>query len=174
MVEELYFEDFPTRHLTVLLFKNVTNASEIRGMVMTGALQPECAIINGALVPDLAAVHAAAFKALQAQARGQLRTKSLHAEVVFGLSGSRHIAESLTRFGVNEDCQHLLVARFDASPGDLERIRGAVAGAPAPLAELPGLADSQVLQKYYKVAAPELAVGSLGAAVQMRIAARDC
>ena len=27
----------------------------------------------------------------QAEARGGLRTRSLHAEVVFGLSGSRHV-----------------------------------------------------------------------------------
>ena len=32
------------------------------------------------------------------------------------------IAETLTRFGVNEGCQHLLVARFDATPEQARRI----------------------------------------------------
>lgn len=57
-----------------------------------GTLQPEAAILNAALVPDLFAVHLAALKALQAAARGQLKTRSLHAEVVFGVSGSKHVS----------------------------------------------------------------------------------
>lgn len=57
-------------------------------------MQPEAAIINAALVPDLFAVHLSAHKALQASSRASLRTRSLHAELVFGISGSKHVRKS--------------------------------------------------------------------------------
>ena len=59
---------------------------------MSGALQPECSLANAELVPSLLVLRVAAFKALLAQQRGALRTKSLHAEVVFNLAGSKHVS----------------------------------------------------------------------------------
>jgi hypothetical protein len=43
-----------------------------------------------------------------------------------------------------------------------------------PAAELAGLADQQLLQKYLKVTPEELSVGSMGQAMLNRIAGRDC
>lgn len=63
--------------------------------MQAGALTPEAALANAALVPDPLVLHAAAYKALAAQARGGLRTRSLHAELVFNLSGSKHVRRGL-------------------------------------------------------------------------------
>ncbi len=60
--------------------------------MISGALQPEAAILNAALVPDIFAVNLAAHKALQAAQRQALRSKTLHAELVFGISGSKHVS----------------------------------------------------------------------------------
>lgn len=169
---------------------------------MSGALQPECSLANAELVPSLLVLRVAAFKALLAQQRGALRTKSLHAEVVFNLAGSKHvsggcffaphnaclstppclpcslpvlqIAQSLDRFGINPGCRHLLAARFDASPEEEAQLQGLIAGAPTPLAELPLLTDQQLLIKHLKVTPEELLVGSLADAMLMRSAGRDC
>ncbi|PRW39074.1 EKC KEOPS complex subunit Tprkb [Chlorella sorokiniana] len=172
--EVLRFEDFPGHSLTVVLFKDVTNSKELRDAVQAGSLSPECALANATLVPDLLVLHAAAYKALAASQRGELRTRSLHAELVFSLSGSKHIAETLGRYGINPDCRHILAARFDALPDEVQQMRSLVAGSPAPLAELPSLAEQQQLKKYLKVSQEELAIGSLADAQLMRIAARDC
>lgn len=59
----------------------------------------------------------------------------------------------------------------DCSTAD--RLPPPCARPPAP-AELPTLADSQLLQKHLKANADELAVGSLADAQLMRIAVRDC
>lgn len=101
-------------------------------------------------VADLFVVRIAAQQALAQQQRGKLITKSLHAELVYNMSGSRHvsissvllqmclhsasvrhqvnymvcqvqISESFNRFGVSESCQHLLVARFDAEPAQVKK-----------------------------------------------------
>ena len=60
--------------------------------MLATSLQPECSLANAALVPDSLVLHAAAYKALAAQQRGGLRTKSLHAELVVNLSGSKHVS----------------------------------------------------------------------------------
>jgi Kinase binding protein CGI-121 len=46
-------------------------------------------------VPDLFALKAAAYKALAAQQRGKLVTRTLHAELVYNISGSRHVSTEL-------------------------------------------------------------------------------
>lgn len=61
---------------------------------MTGALDPEVALINPELIAEPLVVHAAAFKALTAQHRQALRSKTLYSEVVFNLSGSKHVSEA--------------------------------------------------------------------------------
>lgn len=58
---------------------------------MAGSFQPEAAFINASLLPDLAVLHAAAHKALTAEARGTLRTKTVYAEVVFNIAASKHV-----------------------------------------------------------------------------------
>lgn len=170
----LRFEEFPEHSLAVMLFKDVNNCGDIRQKVVSGTMQPEAAIINAALVPDLFAVHLSAHKALQASSRASLRTRSLHAELVFGISGSKHIAETLTRFGVNDSCRHLLVARFDASPDQVEQLRQLIQGEERPLSDLPSLTDRDLLHKYYKIGGEELKVGTVEDGIVCRIAGRDC
>ncbi len=61
---------------------------------MTGTLRPEAALIRASMLPDLFCLHVAAHKALLAQQRGKLTTRSLHSELVFNLSGSKHVSGS--------------------------------------------------------------------------------
>lgn len=166
--------DLPGHTLTVVLFKEVTNASELRDRLVTGSLEMDCALVNAALVADAIVLRAAAEKALRVQQRGTLRCKTAHAELVFNLSGSKHIGETLQRYGVGPDCRHLLAARFDATPAEAAALRGLVAGTPASLGELAELADKALLKKYLKITPEELTVGGLAEAQLMRIAARDC
>jgi len=59
---------------------------------MSGSLEPEAAVINATLLPDIFILHLAARVALQASRRAALRSRSLHAELVFSLSGSKHVS----------------------------------------------------------------------------------
>lgn len=61
-------------------------------MVASGSLQPECSLANASLIPDLFVFHMAAHKALVAATRSALKTRTLHAELVFNLSGSKHVS----------------------------------------------------------------------------------
>lgn len=48
--------------------------------------------VVGAQLQDTFPLHVAAHKALTAQARGKLATTSLHTELVFNMSGSKHVS----------------------------------------------------------------------------------
>lgn len=61
-------------------------------MVASGSLEPECSLANASLLPDLFVLHVAAHKALAAEAASALRTRTLHAELVFNLSGSKQVS----------------------------------------------------------------------------------
>ncbi len=74
---------------------------------------------------------------------------------------------------MNDSCQHLLIARFNATPEDLLMLQALVKGDIAPLEELPSLTNTSLLRKYLKILDEELAVGSLEDAIVNRIAARD-
>lgn len=134
------------------------------------SLEPECSLINAELVGLSAQCHiyscvkrcsshklqrstlqvadpwlikAAAFKALADEQRGRLKTYSLHGELVFNLSGSRHvrhhlsnadlsaiayrsaaslsylpslqIGEAFKQYGLAENVRNVIVGRFDAT-----------------------------------------------------------
>eukprot|EP00884_Botryococcus_braunii_P017886 jgi/Botrbrau1/4781/Bobra.0325s0004.1 len=170
----LTFEGHPTRSLGLWLFKNVTNSGDLQKQIIAGNITPELALLDASVVPDIFVIQLAGFKALTSEARGTRRTRSLHAELVVDVSGSKHIKESLTRFGVTQKTQHLLVGRFDPSPADEDYIKGLVKGEQVPLEELPSLTDTSLLGKYFKIAAPEMTIGTLTDAVCCRIASRDC
>ncbi|KAK9809265.1 hypothetical protein WJX72_012397 [[Myrmecia] bisecta] len=174
MEQVFEFEGLCGRTLHVWLFINVSNSKDILQKLIGGQLPVECVFVNATLVPDLIVLRAAAHKALTADQRQRLKTKSLHSEMLYNISGSKHIGETLKRFGIAEGSQHLLVARFDASEEDAAAIKAVVAGQPVALEQLHTLTDTATVTKYYKISPEELKIGSLADAILCRIAARDC
>lgn len=83
------------------------------------------------------------------------------------------IGESLKRFGVNEKCQDLLIARFNASDEDLARLVDAMKGELADVQQLNELSNKDELMKIYKITPEELTIGTLVDAIMCRIGARD-
>mmetsp|Transcript_22599 Transcript_22599/g.55963 ORF Transcript_22599/g.55963 Transcript_22599/m.55963 type:complete len:183 (-) Transcript_22599:126-674(-) len=172
----LKFEAFPDRTLTVMLFKEVTNAAEIQAKLRSRTLEPELALLNPAPVASLFHLQLAAHKVMASHARGTLTTHGVHSEVVYNLSASKHITEGLRRFGMAENASAVLVCRFDATAADVNAIRAAVHGRLVDAAtELDGLRDDAMLKKYYRPGDLECkeGVGSVDDAIASRIGARD-
>ncbi|KIZ06780.1 hypothetical protein MNEG_1170 [Monoraphidium neglectum] len=80
------------RTLSILLFTDVTNSKEIQEKVIKAQIEPEFAFVNAAAVLGLLPLRLAAHKAATYDRRGRLVCKSLHAELVFNLSGSKHVS----------------------------------------------------------------------------------
>ncbi|KAL2490761.1 Kinase binding protein [Abeliophyllum distichum] len=159
--------------LSLALFTDVTNSKELLDLMQAGTLEPEIALLNALLIPDVFPVLAAAHKTLIAKSREALTTRTLHSELVYNYSGSKHISESLKRCGISDSTSYILVARFGTSADEVTAIKELIKGAEIGLEELEGRANQAQIQKHYKISALELGISSLSDAITCRIAARD-
>ncbi|KAH9320862.1 hypothetical protein KI387_015501, partial [Taxus chinensis] len=170
---EFKMDDTSGTTLHLFLFSDVKNSKELLNYMQAGTLEPELAFFNALLIPDVFPVLAAAHKTLLAKCRGCLTTRTLHSELVYNCSGSKHITESLKRCGINENTTYILVARFDATSNELEATRRLVDGTEISLSDLAIRADNALIQKHYKISSIELGISTLVDAIVCRIAVRD-
>mmetsp|Transcript_26619 Transcript_26619/g.36749 ORF Transcript_26619/g.36749 Transcript_26619/m.36749 type:complete len:177 (+) Transcript_26619:36-566(+) len=168
------FESHPDRNLNVFCFKNVKNGGDLHKRIIAGELGIEAAFIDAALLPEIFPVILAANKTLISESLESLTTRSLHSELVYNLSGSKHISLALKKWGVSDTCTKLVVAKFDATSAEVSLIRSLVEGEEVGVEELGELYDLAAVKKNYKILDTELKVGSLTDAIITRIAAREC
>ncbi|XP_058214356.1 uncharacterized protein LOC131325893 [Rhododendron vialii] len=154
--------------LTFALCADVTNSKELLDL-----MEPEVAFLNASLIPDVFPVLAAAYKTLLVKSLESLTTRTLHSELVYNYSGSKHITESFKRCGISESSTYVLVARFGSYVDEMKSIEKLVKGKEIDLEELLGRANEAQIQKHYKIPGPELGISSLADAITCRIAARD-
>ncbi|KFK30078.1 hypothetical protein AALP_AA7G213800 [Arabis alpina] len=159
--------------LSVSLFSDVTNSKELLDSMLDGSLKLEISCLNASLIPDVFPLLAAAQKALVYKSRDSLSTRTLHSELVYNYSGSKHITESLKRCGISENSTYILAARFNASPLEMEEVAKLIDGKEIDLEELKTQANQAQILKQYKITSQELGISSLGDAIVCRIAARD-
>ncbi|GAV49186.1 hypothetical protein ZYGR_0N05930 [Zygosaccharomyces rouxii] len=108
---------FPDTRISLRLFHNVSNASEIRSKVA----QLPYAIIDARSICSLEQVYSAIYRALVESKYGKLKTKSLHSECLYSLSATSNIGEAYKNFGIKDDSQMLLVIQIvDKDQQDLQ------------------------------------------------------
>lgn len=159
--------------LSLSLFTDVTNSKELLDSMQSGKLVPEVALLNASLIPDVFPLLAAGHKALLAKSRESLTTRTLHSELVYNYSGSKHISESLKRCGISDGTTYILAARFGASQDEMENIAKVIQGKEIDLEELKARANEAQIQKHYKISSQELSISSLSNGITCRIACRD-
>ena len=99
-----------------------------------------------------------------------MRTRSLNTEILFCLSSSNNISDSLNKFGGQESDTAFLVASVDQGLGQAREV--IVGDWAEDLTSLPSLTDRQLLTKLHKLKPPELT--DLEGSLCSRIAAKDC
>ncbi|EPS68027.1 hypothetical protein M569_06745, partial [Genlisea aurea] len=159
--------------LSLALFSDVTNSKELVDLMQRGVLEPEASFLNAALIPDVFPLLCAAHKALVAKSRDSLSTRTLHSELVYNYSASKHISESLKRCGISDSTTYILAARFGASVEEMEAVKSLANGTEIALEELEKRADEAQIHKHYKIPAMELKMSSLSDSIACRVAARD-
>ncbi|CAD6232614.1 unnamed protein product [Miscanthus lutarioriparius] len=159
--------------ISLALFSDVSNSRELLDLMQSGKLEPEVAFLNASLVPDVFPVLAAALKALLSKTRESLTTRTLHSELVYNYSGSKHITESLKRCGISDDTTYILAACFDASDEEMKAVEKLISGTEIDLTELERRANQPQILKHYKIPPQELSISTLPDAIVCRIAARD-
>ncbi|KAK1414469.1 hypothetical protein QVD17_30213 [Tagetes erecta] len=173
MLNMKVYEVLETTTLSLALFTDVANSKELLEQMQAGTLEPEVALLNASLIPDIFPVLAAAHKTLVAKSRDSLTTRTLHSELVYNYSGSKHISESLKRCGISDITTYVLVARFGASEDEMTSMKTLIKGKEIDLEELEVRANKPQILKHYKITGVELDISTLGDAITCRIAARD-
>ncbi|KAG7303146.1 hypothetical protein JYU34_013178 [Plutella xylostella] len=135
-------------HLKLYLFKDVENVEEIRSNIVSGAW--DCAAINPRLVLAPLQVATAAGRAALAARRGALVTRSPAAELLFNLSLSKNISQSLSKFGLGTSGE-LLVGFIVHSEDRSEAILPQIKGEMVPIEQLRTFTDMKELKTVYKL-----------------------
>ncbi|OZJ05449.1 hypothetical protein BZG36_01649 [Bifiguratus adelaidae] len=137
----------------IALFEGLENANELRQRLLASDATLSFAFIDAAIVVSKLQVLLAAQKALDNEARQTLKTHNVHSEIVFNLSPTTNISESLRRFGISKDTKAMVVVKISQEPTpDIEaRLRELVKGHLVPLSGLGQHVDIKRIDKYYKL-----------------------
>ncbi|XP_014205326.1 EKC/KEOPS complex subunit Tprkb [Copidosoma floridanum] len=162
-------DDLTGKQLSVHLFSNVQNIEEIHEKLMTKELA--CCIIKAQLVLDPFQIAVAANKAALNEKYKQLITRTLYTEVIYCLSTSKNISQSLTTFGISNEVKDIVVVQiYDTSEKKaLEKLIDSVKGQRVPVSKLPEFSNVDLIKKTYKIDNEELKVSSLLDSVVSRI-----
>lgn len=156
----------------IKLFKNVKNISNLRKEVLSGQLK--CCVLKPSLILDPFQIVVAANKAVIAE---KLTTKSIYTEVLFNLSISKNITQSLQKFGIDDKEEHVVVViikRNDDGDNVNEReIFEKVDGEEVDLKDLSAYSDIDLIKKTYKINDIEFKKVSMLDSVVSRIATKD-
>ncbi|XP_071544187.1 EKC/KEOPS complex subunit TPRKB-like [Panulirus ornatus] len=166
-------EDAAQSSCHIMLYSNVENAAEVRQMIMKG--QVEASLIKPEMVVDPFQVLVAANKAVRALAAKKMVTRSVYAEIIFNLSPSKNITESLKNFGLGETDTEILAVVLDQESGEkVGKLNSQIKGQQTSVKEMSHLTDRAKVKQVYKVTDAELEVSSLLDAVVSHIACKEC
>ncbi|KAK6057147.1 kinase binding protein CGI-121 [Cooperia oncophora] len=134
------------RAIRICLFTDVKNAHVLRDKLRKGEI--DAAMIRAELVLEPFIVLAAANRAVHQAAHNRLSTRSLSAELVYSLSPSRNISDSLVTFGIADTSKNILVCIFDDKDGSkMKKLAKEIEGRPENLDKLTSIMDLRVIRK---------------------------
>ncbi|XP_056429651.1 EKC/KEOPS complex subunit TPRKB [Hyla sarda] len=168
-----HLELFPQYKVTMLLFHNVKNASQLRKKAMAGSI--EGALLTPGMIIDPLQVLTAINKAIHLQLLGKMKTRTLNSEIIFNLSPTNNISEAFKKFGLSDSDSGVLVVLTDDGTRSLnsQELISHVEGQQVPLADLAQLTDFAQVKKVYKITTEEEKMGSILDAIICRMSVKD-
>ncbi|KAF8819165.1 kinase binding protein cgi-121 protein [Cardiosporidium cionae] len=170
---------FPKRSLHIKLFTEVKNAAVLYDYLFNNSAHNSslknciCIFVNPACIVSILHIVHAMHRALFNEITHQLRTKSLQTELLFCLSGSANISESLQLFGINKNLTELLLVTLDTTPQQMQQLEELIKGTAATLNKLPQYMDVNLIKKHLNCLDDEMALpGGLEGAMLSRIATK--
>lgn len=166
--------DFANR-IQLVGFSGVQNTRELVALTTD---QSRVAIVDLSLVCSKFHLNAAICKALSNEQNGSMKTKSISAEMLYQLSPSTKINDSLKQYGANETSTLIaiivldqdavgqdIIARVNGQSFDLDNLASA---------EYLTEEKTAALTKYFKLSSLEVQVSTLEHAILTHLATKDC
>lgn len=163
---------FPNSTISIALFDGIKNHSELKKQLISGKI--DAALVSAKMVCDTFQVLAAATKAINAKANGKLKTRSINSEILFNISPSNNITESLKIFGVSPSDSAVLAVTINDFDGlKIQNAAHHLDAEMKPLELLKRYTDEDGMKKVYKIQESELMKSSLLDSVVTRIAVKE-
>ncbi|KAI7832262.1 kinase binding protein CGI-121-domain-containing protein [Gamsiella multidivaricata] len=133
-------------------FISVMNAPDLKERLQAQDKTLTFAMVESNLIMDVFQLLTAATKAAVDNEAGKLSTQSLNSEIIYNLSPTKNIAESLKRFGITEDTKSLIAVRIGGNPDEvLADMSKTVDGILVSFSKLDQEKDMAKLRQYYKI-----------------------
>ncbi|KAL1230831.1 hypothetical protein TSPI_05478 [Trichinella spiralis] len=152
--------------LRICLFREVKNADHLLTELRSGK-------ITGSLI-KAELLLAAANRALHASKHEKMITKNVHTELIYSLSPTTSISDSLLTFGISENTTDIIAALVGDSSGDcLTKLLKVIKGKSVPLKELKNVTNVSKIKEVYHLKEPELNFSSIDDSIVSRMIAKD-
>lgn len=165
-------EDFSLR---VGLFSQVKNAAALRKRVISGDLLG--ALVSPRIVAGKLHLQVAAVKAATDASRGQMKTKTIHTELLYNLFPGKSISKALQVCATADGDAWVIAAVLERAElqeggGPKESLFDAVEGELVDFSDLARASDSQTIRELFDVQDAELLFSSLEDCVVTRLAVK--
>mmetsp|Transcript_955 Transcript_955/g.1708 ORF Transcript_955/g.1708 Transcript_955/m.1708 type:complete len:195 (+) Transcript_955:23-607(+) len=162
--EKIGFETNADVSLLVSCFKNVKNIEELKEYAFSDSSPLSISLIDCENIFSYQHFLVASNLAVHNYKEDVMKTRNVHTELIYSLSPSKNVADSLRRIGAQDSTQHLIIAAFDQEIDELnsfcEKVQGENVGTSSMGRELSS-DQVQKFKKSFKIADQELEVSTL-------------
>ncbi|XP_035432916.1 EKC/KEOPS complex subunit Tprkb [Spodoptera frugiperda] len=135
--------------LKIYLFENVRNVEAIRNNIIQGVWK--CAAIKPELIVEPFQVAVAANKAVLSEKQNTMVTRTVFSEILYNLSITKNITQSLSRFGIEKDTNLLLCFLITEDVDTSTEILSQIEGEFTPISDLKRFTSMKNLNNQYRL-----------------------
>lgn len=135
--------------IKILLFKDVENVETIRNNIIKGVWN--CAVIKPNLILDIFQVVVAANRAVLSERSNTMVTKTVYSEILYNLSLTKNISQSLSKFGIEKDNSILVCFLINNDNDNSEEIIKQIKGNLCSISDLSNFSSLKDIKSIYKL-----------------------